>query len=287
MKIGFIGLGVMGFPMAQHIASQAFELIPYNRSEERRLKWQQTVPSSPCPAELSTVLPQVNIIISCVGNDDDLRQLAYKEDGILNLCKSGTIWVDHSTCSYDVTKELYQACQKKSMHFIDAPVSGGQSGAEQGQLSIMVGGDNDAVSKVMPVLDCYAKQVTHIGDSGTGQLTKMVNQICLAGLIQALSEGLDFAQKQNLDIHKVLAAIGQGAAQSWQMDNRAKTMCDNQYDFGFAVDLMRKDLGICLEQARKSHCSLPVAALVDQFYGDIQNMGYGHFDTSALKLRLK
>lgn len=287
MKIGFIGLGVMGFPMAQHIANHSFDLIPYNRSEARREKWEQAVTNIPCQAELTSVLSQVDVIISCVGNDEDLRQLAYREDGILNLCRSEAIWIDHSTCSYDVTTELYQACKTRNMHFIDAPVSGGQIGAEQGKLSIMVGGDSASVNKVLPVMECYAKQVTHIGYSGTGQLTKMVNQICLAGLIQALAEGLNFAQKQNLDMDKVLTAIGQGAAQSWQMDNRATTMCDNQYDFGFAVDLMRKDLGICLEQARKNQCSLPVTALVDQFYADIQKMGNGHFDTSSLKSRLE
>ncbi|WP_367607550.1 NAD(P)-dependent oxidoreductase [Legionella sp. W05-934-2] len=286
MKIGFIGLGVMGLPMAKHIANHSYDLMPYNRGETRRMQWQQLVPQIPCQTDLISVLPRVDVVISCVGNDDDLRQLAYGDDGILSLCQPDVIWVDHSTCSLEVTTEMYQACLQKKMHFIDAPVSGGQSGAEQGKLSIMVGGDIDPVKKVKPVMDCYAKQVTHIGHSGAGQLTKMVNQICLAGLIQSLAEGLNFAQEQNLDIDKVLSAIGHGAAQSWQMDNRAKTMADNLYDFGFAVDLMRKDLGICLEQARKSHCSLPVTALVDQFYSDIQKMGYGHFDTSSLKLRL-
>lgn len=287
MKIAFIGLGVMGFPMARHIANHSFDLIPYNRGEAKRLKWQQTVPHIPCYAKLAPALDGVDVVVSCVGKDDDLRQLAFQEDGILNCCQPGTIWVDHSTCSYDVTIEIYNACQQNEMHFVDAPISGGQSGAEQGKLSVMVGGDIDPVTKVKPVMDCYAKQVTHIGESGSGQLTKMVNQICLTGLIQSLAEGLNFAQQQNLDIDKVLAAIGHGAAQSWQMDNRAKTMSDGQYDFGFAVDLMRKDLGICLEQARKNHCALPIAALVDQFYADIQKMGYGHYDTSSLKLRLK
>lgn len=286
MKIGFIGLGVMGFPMARHIVNNSFDLIPYNRGEARRIQWQKTVQGIPCQSNLAEVLQHVDVVISCVGQDDDLRELAKREDGIFSLCKPGTVWVDHSTCSYDVTVELYSAGQQLGIHFIDAPVSGGQSGAEQGTLTVMIGGDTDPVRKVAPVLNCYAKQITHIGGSGSGQLTKMVNQICLAGLIQSLSEGLNFAQKQNLDINKVLDAISHGAAQSWQMDNRAKTMCDNQYAFGFAVDLMRKDLSICLEQAKKSQCTIPIAALIDQFYADIQKMGYGHYDTSSLKLRL-
>jgi 3-hydroxyisobutyrate dehydrogenase-like beta-hydroxyacid dehydrogenase len=286
MIISFIGLGTMGAPMAGHLVKAGFNVIAFNRTASKCHAWQKTYPNGSCCTDITQAVEDVDVIISCIGNDDDLRHCAYGPSGIIENAKKGAVWVDHTTASAIVAQELYEACHDNGLHFVDAPVSGGQRGAESGQLTIMMGGDEDVVAKITPLLDVYAKQITHVGACGSGQLTKMVNQICLAGLIQALAEGLNFAKNAGLDAKKVVDAIGHGAAQSWQMDNRAKTMIDDTFDFGFAVDWMRKDLAICLEQARKLDVTLPVTALIDQFYADIQTQGGGRLDTSSLIKRL-
>lgn len=285
-NITFIGLGIMGAPMAGHLTDAGLKVTAYNRSSQKVEAWKKQYPQGKGTDDLQDAVQNADIIISCIGKDDDVRQIAYAEDGILAQAPAGAIWVDHTTTSAIVAQELYQACQAKKLHFIDAPVSGGQSGAEKGTLTLMMGGDAQAINVVSTVLQYYASQMTHVGGSGSGQLTKMVNQICLAGLIQALSEGLSFARKAGLDTDKVLEAISKGAAQSWQMDNRGKSMCRETFDFGFAVDLMRKDLAICLEQARQIGSSLPITALVDQFYADVQALGGHRWDTSSLIKRL-
>lgn len=285
-NITFIGLGIMGSAMAGHLVRAGFQVTAYNRSPNKLERWKEQFPEGKGTEALNIAVGNADLIISCIGNDDDVRQLAYADFGILTSAPVGAIWVDHTTTSATVAQEMFQACQDKGLHFIDAPVSGGQSGAENGTLALMMGGEAKAINAVSTVLQHYATRMTHVGSSGCGQLTKMVNQICLSGLIQALAEGLSFAKKAGLDTDKVLEVISQGAAQSWQMDHRGRTMCENTFDFGFAVDLMRKDLGICLEQARRIDSSLPVTALVDQFYADIQQAGGHRWDTSSLIKRL-
>ncbi|MEO1204805.1 MAG: NAD(P)-dependent oxidoreductase [Pseudomonadota bacterium] len=286
-RVAWIGLGVMGYPMAGHIAKKGgHDLVVYNRSSEKARKWVSeygTGTAADTPAEAAK---DADFVFCCVGNDDDLRSVTLGADGAFATQKSGTIFVDNTTASAEVARELYAAATEKGFGFIDAPVSGGQAGAENGALTVMCGGEQSVYDKAAPVMDHYAKKTMLMGGAGSGQLTKMVNQICIAGLVQGLSEGIHFAQKANLDIPAVIETISKGAAQSWQMDNRWQTMVDGKYDHGFAVDWMRKDLDICLSEARKNGASLPIAALVDQFYSEIQKMGGSRWDTSSLLARL-
>ncbi len=280
-KIAFLGLGVMGSPMAGHLARAGHAVMVYNRTAARAAQWVEKNGGGSA-ASPATAARGADMVLMCVGNDADVRSVALGADGALEAMKSGTILVDHTTASASVAREVYAAAKTRGIHFLDAPVSGGQAGAENGKLTIMVGGDADAFARAEPVLAVYAKAVTLMGGSGAGQLTKMVNQICIAGLVQALSEGLNFAAKAGLDVNQVLDVIGKGAAQSWQMDNRGKTMAADQFDFGFAVDWMRKDLSICLAEARNNGAALPVSAIVDQFYARVQARGGGRWDTSSL-----
>jgi 3-hydroxyisobutyrate dehydrogenase len=280
-KVAFLGLGVMGSPMAGHLARAGHSVTVYNRTAAKAAQWVEKNGgrSAASPAAAAT---GADIVLMCVGNDADVRAVALGADGAVAAMKSGTILVDHTTASASVAREVYAAAKARGVRFLDAPVSGGQAGAENGKLTIMVGGDADAFALAEPVLAVYAKAVTLMGGSGAGQLTKMVNQICIAGLVQGLSEGLNFAAKAGLDVERVLDVIGKGAAQSWQMDNRGKTMAADQFNFGFAVDWMRKDLAICLAEGRNNGAALPVSAIVDQFYARVQARGGGRWDTSSL-----
>ena len=280
-KLAFLGLGVMGYPMAGHLARAGHEVTVYNRSPAKADAWRNEYRgrTARTPAEAAR---SAETVLMCVGNDDDVRTVANGADGALAGMAAGTILVDHTTASAEVAREVHAAAAARGVGFLDAPVSGGQAGAQNGKLTIMVGGDAPTFARAEGVLAHYARAVTLMGDSGAGQLTKMVNQICIAGLLQGLSEGIDFAMRAGLDAERVLDVISKGAAQSWQMENRGRTMAADQFDFGFAVDWMRKDLGICLAEARANGATLPVTALVDQFYGRIQQQGGGRWDTSSL-----
>ena len=285
-KVAWIGLGVMGFPMAGHIRTKGgHELTVYNRTPAKAAEWAEKFGgrTAATPAEAAD---GADFVFSCVGNDDDLRSVTTGEGGAFQTLKAGAIFIDNTTASADVARELYAAAKAKGAAFLDAPVSGGQAGAENGVLTVMVGGDADVFAKAEPVIAHFARAVTLLGPAGSGQLTKMVNQICIAGLVQGLSEGIHFAQKAGLDVAAVIETISKGAAQSWQMENRWKTMNEGKFDYGFAVDWMRKDLSICLDEARRNGARLPVAALVDQFYGEVQAMGGQRWDTSSLIARL-
>lgn len=284
-KVAFIGLGVMGFPMAGHLASAGHEVTVYNRTSAKAEAWMKAHggASSPTPEGAAR---GAEIVFACVGNDDDLCEVTTGPGGAFQGMSEGSIFVDHTTTSAAVARELYEAARARGISFIDAPVSGGQAGAENGVLTVMAGGDAAAFEKVSPVIAAFARMVKLLGPSGAGQLTKMVNQICIAGLVEGLAEGLHFAQKAGLDAEAVIETISKGAAQSWQMENRHKTMIDGRFDFGFAVDWMRKDLAICLEEARRNGAQLPVTALVDQFYSEVQAMGGSCWDTSSLIARL-
>ena len=285
-KVAFLGLGVMGFPMAGHLQAAGHAVTVYNRSAAKAAAWvdQHGGASAPTPREAAA---GQDFVMACVGNDDDLRAVCLGDDGAFADMPASSIFVDHTTVSAKVTKELAAAAAQKGITFIDAPVSGGQAGAENGQLVVMCGGDQAAYIKAEAVIAAYAKTCRRLGDTGAGQLTKMVNQICIAGLVQGLAEGLHFAQKAGLDGRAVVDVIGGGAAGSWQMVNRYETMLDDQFEFGFAVDWMRKDLGICLATAEETGASLPVTALIDQFYKDVQALGGGRYDTSSLIRRLR
>lgn len=285
-KVAFLGLGVMGYPMAGHLAKAGHEVTVYNRTAAKAEAW-VAEHGGKSAATPRAAAEGADFVMSCVGNDDDLRAVCTGADGAFEGMASGTIFVDHTTVSAAVTRELYAAADKKQISFVDGPVSGGQAGAENGQLVVMCGGDEGAYARAEPVIDSYAKLCKRLGDSGAGQLTKMVNQICIAGLVQGLSEGLHFAEKAGLDGRDVVEVIGGGAAGSWQMVNRFETMLDDHFEHGFAVDWMRKDLGICLSTADENGASLPVTALVDQFYKDVQKMGGGRWDTSSLFKRLR
>ncbi len=284
-KLAFLGLGVMGYPMAGHLA-KTHDVTVYNRTTAKAKAWvkQHGGALGPTPAE---AVQGADIVLSCVGNDDDLREVCTGADGAFAAMTKGALYVDHTTVSAAVTRELYDAAKGHGLNFVDAPISGGQAGAENGQLSIMCGGDQDAYDRAEPVMQVYAKLCRRIGESGAGQMTKMCNQIAIAGLVQGLSEALHFAQKAGLDGEAVVEVISAGAAGSWQMNNRYKTMLGDKWDHGFAVDWMRKDLGICLATADENGASLPVTALVDQFYKDVQKLGGGRWDTSSLLKRLQ
>lgn len=285
-KLAFLGLGVMGYPMAGHLAAKGHEVTVYNRTAAKAEKWaaQHGGNWAATPAEAAA---GADMVMACVGNDDDLRAVCLGETGAFAGMKAGALFVDHTTVSAAVTRELYAAAKEVDVSFVDAPVSGGQAGAENGQLVIMCGGDQASYDAAEPVMNSYAKLCKRLGESGAGQLTKMVNQICIGGLVQGLSEGLHFAEKAGLDGREVIEVIGGGAAGSWQMVNRYKTMLDDHFEHGFAVDWMRKDLGICLATANETGASLPVTALVDQFYKEVQKMGGGRWDTSSLFKRLR
>lgn len=285
-KVAFLGLGVMGYPMVGHLAAAGHEVTVYNRTRARADAWvaQHGGASAATPAGAAA---GTEFVMACVGNDDDLRSVCVGDTGAFAGMASGTVFVDHTTVSAAVTREMFAAASDRQVSFVDAPVSGGQAGAVNGQLVVMCGGDEAAYARAEPVINAYAKACRRLGDSGSGQLTKMVNQICIAGLVQSLSEGLHFAGKAGLDGRAVIEAISGGAAGSWQMTNRYETMLDDQFEHGFAVDWMRKDLGICLDTANENGASLPVTALVDRFYKDVQKLGGGRWDTSSLIRRLR
>ena len=286
VKTAFIGLGVMGYPMAGFLAANGYTVTVFNRTHEKAEAWVRkhggTVADTP-----QVAAEGADFVLTCVGDDDDLRSVTIEESGALHGLKPGAVFIDHTTASATVARELYEAAGARGAGFLDAPVSGGQAGAENGTLTCMVGGDAEVYEKAAPLLACYAKTVRRLGPAGYGQLTKMVNQVCIAGIVQGLSEALHFANATGLDGEEVLEVISKGAAQSWQMDNRGSTMLKDEFDFGFAVDWMRKDLAIVLDQARRSGAHLPVTALVDQFYAEVQNLGGKRWDTSSLIVPLE
>ena len=286
-KLAFLGLGVMGYPMAGHLAAAGHQVSVYNRTATKSVAFCAEFQSATHSLTPRAVATGADIVFCCVGNDDDLRSVVLGPDGAFAGMKPGAILVDHTTASADVARELYAAAKKLGRHFVDAPVSGGQAGAQNGALTVMCGGDAAAFDAVKPVGMNFSKAFALMGDSGSGQLTKMVNQICIAGLVQGLSEAVAFGQKAGLDVNQVLDVIGKGAAQSWQLDNRGKTMVADKFDFGFAVDWMRKDLGLVLDEAKRNGARLPVTALVDQFYADVQALGGQRWDTSSLIKRLR
>ncbi len=286
-KVAFLGLGVMGYPMAGHLkAKGGHDVTVYNRTAAKAEKWvaQHGGKRAATPREAAD---GQDFVMACVGNDADLREVALGKDGAFAGMKKGAVFVDHTTASAEIARELYAEAKKRGFEFIDAPVSGGQAGAENGALTVMCGGDDAPFARAQAVIAAYAKACNLLGPVGSGQLAKMVNQICIAGLVEGLAEGLHFAKRSGLDIEKLIATISKGAAQSWQMENRYKTMTEGKFDFGFAVDWMRKDLGICLAEARRNGAHLPITALVDQFYSEIQKMGGKRWDTSSLIARLE
>ena len=289
-KTAFLGLGVMGYPMAGHLAQAGHEVTVYNRTAAKSIAWCAEFAGSVAPKHAQTprlAAHGADLVFCCVGNDDDLRSVTLGADGAFAGMQPGAVFVDHTTASASVARELCGVAKSLGLHFIDAPVSGGQGGAQNGLLTVMCGGDAAAIASAQPAAMAFARAVTLLGESGAGQLAKMVNQICIAGLVQGLSEAIAFGEKAGLDMVQVLDVIGKGAAQSWQMDNRGKTMVAGKFDFGFAVDWMRKDLGLVLDEAKRNGARLPVTALVDQFYADVQHMGGQRWDTSSLIKRLK
>jgi 3-hydroxyisobutyrate dehydrogenase-like beta-hydroxyacid dehydrogenase len=285
-KVAFLGLGVMGYPMAGHLARAGHHVTVYNRTTRKAEQWIEEFGGrfGKTPREAAA---GAQIVFSCVGNDADLRSVYLGPDGALDAMDSNSIAFDDTTASAEIARELHALARRRGVHFVDAPVSGGQAGAVNGQLTVMCGGDKPAFDRAQPVAMAFAKAVTLVGDPGAGQLAKMVNQLAIAGLVQGLAEGINFGQAAGLDMKLVLQVIGKGAAQSWQMDNRGTTMIEDKFDFGFAVDWMRKDLGLCLDEARRNGAVLPAAALVDQFYAEVQAMGGGRWDTSSLIRRLR
>jgi 3-hydroxyisobutyrate dehydrogenase len=286
MKTAFIGLGVMGYPMAAHMKKAGFDVTVYNRTTAKAEKWVAEHGGSfaETPAEAAK---GCDIVCMCVGNDDDIRSVTYGDDGILAGMSSGAVLIDHTTASAEIAREMEADANAKAIGFIDAPVSGGQAGAENGALTVMIGGKQDAYDKTIKVIDSYARMQQLLGPVGSGQLAKMVNQICIAGLVQGLSEGIAFGMRAGLDMKSTIEVLSKGAAGSWQMENRYETMIDGKFDYGFAVDWMRKDLGIALSEANNNGAHLPVTALVDQFYGDVQEAGGNRHDTSSLITRLR
>ena len=286
MKVSFLGLGVMGYPMAGHLAKAGHDVTVYNRTAAKAEKWVTEFGGKAAATPKEAAVGQ-EIVFACVGNDDDLRSITLNEDGAFAGMSEGALFIDHTTASAEVARELSGAAKALNLGFMDAPVSGGQQGAENGALTVMIGGSQTDFDRAAPVIDVFARACTLMGDVGAGQLTKMVNQICIAGLVQALSEGLSFARAAGLDAHKAVEVISKGAAQSWQMENRYKTMLADEFEHGFAVDWMRKDLSICLTEARKNGSALPITAAVDQLYSEVQSMGGGRWDTSSLFSRLE
>jgi 3-hydroxyisobutyrate dehydrogenase-like beta-hydroxyacid dehydrogenase len=290
LKVAFLGLGVMGYPMAGHLAQAGHQVTVYNRTAAKSVAWCAEFPAAGASKHAQTprlAAQNADIVFSCVGNDDDLRSITLGADGAFAGMKPGAVLVDHTTASASVARELFTAARNLGLNFVDAPVSGGQAGAQNGMLTVMCGGDAAAFAAAQPPGMAFSKAFTLLGESGAGQLAKMVNQICIAGLVQGLSEAIAFGQQAGLDMNQVLDVIGKGAAQSWQLDNRGKTMVADKFDFGFAVDWMRKDLGLVLDEAKRNGARLPVTALVDQFYADVQHMGGQRWDTSSLIKRLR
>ena len=285
-NVSFLGLGVMGYPMAGYLARAGHEVTVYNRTAARAKQWVSEYGGRSAPTPQAAA-DGSEFVFCCVGNDDDLRSVATGEDGAFRAMQKSSVFVDHTTTSAKVARELHAVAEQGGFHFVDAPVSGGQAGAENGQLTVMIGGGEAAVERAAPLIDCYAKMQARLGGPGSGQQAKMVNQICIAGIVQGLSEALHFAGKSGLDPKAVVEVISKGAAQSWQMDNRAETMVDGVFDYGFAVDWMRKDLGYVLSEARENGAHLPLTALVDQFYSEVQAMGGGRWDTSSLIVPLE
>jgi len=286
MRVAFAGLGVMGYPMAGYLVESGHDVTVYNRTAEKAEKWcmEKGGALASTPVKMAD---DADIVFTCVGNDDDVHEVILGDGGVLEGIPDGSIIVDHTTASANVAREVAEAAAYKNVGFLDAPLSGGQAGAENGQLTIMVGGEDSIFERARPVMDAYAKAITLIGPVGSGQLAKMVNQICIAGVVQGLSEGLHFAKRAGLDVPQVMTAISKGAAQSWQMENRWETMTRNEFDFGFAVDWMRKDLGIALEEASKNGAKLEITELVDGYYAEVQNLGGDRWDTSSLIARLE
>jgi len=280
-KVAFIGLGVMGFPMAGYISKAGHDVTVYNRTAAKANKWVETYKgkTAATPAEAAK---DADFVFSCVGNDNDLKEVTIGSEGAFQNVKKGAVFIDNTTASAQVARELFNIATEKGFGFLDAPVSGGQAGAENGALTVMVGGQQSDYEKAEPIIDCYSKKIKLLGNSGSGQLAKMVNQICIAGLVQALSEGLRFGQNAGLNVENVVEVISKGAAQSWQMENRFKTMLDDKFDYGFAVDWMRKDLGIAMEEAKANGSKLPVTEVVDKYYSEVQKNGGNRFDTSSL-----
>jgi len=280
-KVAFIGLGVMGFPMAGYISKAGHDVTVYNRTAAKAEKWAQTYKgkTASTPAEAAK---EADFVFTCVGNDNDLKEVTTGPDGAFQNVKKGAVFIDNTTASAKVARELFNIATEKGFGFLDAPVSGGQAGAENGALTVMVGGEQSDYEKAEPVIDCYSKKIKLLGSAGSGQLAKMVNQICIAGLVQALSEGIRFGQNAGLNVEDVIEVISKGAAQSWQMENRFKTMIEDKFDYGFAVDWMRKDLGIAMEEAKSNGSKLPVTEIVDQYYAEVQKNGGNRFDTSSL-----
>ncbi len=283
-KITFIGLGVMGFPMAGHLSKEGYDVMVFNRTEKKSKMWVKLHGGS-FATSVKDAVKDSDIVFSCVGNDADLREITIGPDKAFSAMKAGSLFVDHTTTSSDIAIELFEKAKAYNIQFLDAPVSGGEVGAIKGELSVMIGGEISSFDKIKSIIATYAKNITLIGGPGKGQIAKMVNQICIAGLIQALSEGISFSEKSGLDTKKVLSAISQGAAGSWQLSNRGETMVDRKFDFGFAVKLMRKDLGICLAHASNNNISLPITSIVNQFYAEVQGQGGAKYDTSSLLLR--
>ena len=284
-KVSFLGLGVMGFPMAGHLKAKGYDVTVYNRTGAKAQAWVEKHggKSAPTPAAAAK---DADFVMLMVGNDNDLLEVALDKEGALAGMRKGAVLIDHTTASADAARKVFAAAREKGVDFIDAPVSGGQAGAENGKLTVMCGGEPSAFERAKPVMDSYGRAVTLMGPAGAGQLTKMVNQICIAGLVQGLSEGIAFAEKAGLDANRVLDVISKGAAQSWQMENRGKTMHERKFNFGFAVDWMRKDLGICLGEAKRNGAKLPVTQIIDQYYGEVQKAGGNRWDTSSLITRL-
>ncbi|WP_456280464.1 NAD(P)-dependent oxidoreductase [Cupriavidus sp. JZ107] len=286
MRVAFLGLGVMGFHMAGHLAAKGHQVTVYNRTASKAQAWVERF-GGQSAATPALAARDAELVCSCVGNDDDLRAVLTGPDGAFDGAPAGCIFVDHTTASANVARELYERAKARGLHFIDAPVSGGESGAQNGVLTVMCGGDEAVFARAEPVISAFARAVTRIGGPGTGQLAKMVNQISIAGLLEGLSEAIAFGQRAGLDMPLVLSVISKGAAGSWQLENRGPTMVEGKFDFGFAVDWMRKDLGLCLDEARRNGATLPVTALVDQFYAELQRDGGGRDDTSSLIRRLR
>ncbi len=285
-KVAFIGLGVMGYPMAGYISKAGHNVTVYNRTTAKADKWltEYKGVKAETPAKAAD---GADFVFTCVGNDNDLKEVTFGDNGIFKTIKKNAIYIDNTTASATIAREIYDYSKKNGFGFLDAPVSGGQAGAENGALTVMIGGDQESFDKAKDVIDCYSKKIKLLGKAGNGQLSKMVNQICIGGLVQALSEGINFGIKAGLNMEDVIEVISKGAAQSWQMDNRYKTMIDDKFEFGFAVDWMRKDLKIALEEAKKNNSLLPVTEIVDQYYGDVQKLGGNRWDTSSLIKRLR
>ncbi len=285
-KVSFIGLGVMGYPMAGHISKAGHDVTVFNRTTTKAEKWTKEYKGKFAKSPMEAVKDS-DFIFSCVGNDNDLREVTIGDNGLFKSAKKNSVYIDNTTASAEIARELYKKAKESGFQFLDAPVSGGQAGAENGALTVMIGGDEDAFKKASPVIDSYSKKMKLLGPAGNGQLAKMVNQICIAGVVQGLSEAINFGLNAKLKMEDVIETISKGAAQSWQMENRFKTMIDDKFDYGFAVDWMRKDLKIAMDEAKRNNSPLPITKLIDEYYGEVQKMGGNRWDTSSLIKRFR